>query len=123
MCLLPGARRKDRAWPVFSQAQLSPEVALLFSTNDPLGFLLCFVKSLSTVKENGPVLYPHLIDIRLLALDNLPLLALVSSVADDDLISYRKACHNHLPGVSDWLLIRLSGPVAFVPREPLGDSS
>jgi hypothetical protein len=45
----------------------------------PWSFL---VQSLSAEKENGAVLDPHLIDIRLLALDNLPLLALVCTFRD-----------------------------------------
>jgi hypothetical protein len=39
------------------KAQLSPEVALLLSTNDPLESLLSLFKSFCAEKENDPVLY------------------------------------------------------------------
>ena len=64
--------------------------------DDPLASLLFLFKSFSAEKENGPVLYLHLIDIRRLALDNLPLLALLPAVSDSDLFTYGKACHKHL---------------------------
>ena len=46
------------------KAQLPPEVALLLSTNDPLESLLFLFESFSAEKENRPVLYLYLIDIR-----------------------------------------------------------
>jgi len=65
-----------------------------------VGVLTFLVKSFSAEKENGPVLYPYLKDIRLLALDNLALLALVASVPDNDLIAYLEVCHTNLPGAN-----------------------
>src|SRR5947209_15953956 len=64
--------------------------------NDPFKSLLFLFKSFAAEKENGPVLYFHLIDIRRLALDNPPLLALLPAVSDSDLFPYGKACHKHL---------------------------
>src|SRR5437764_1150409 len=48
---------------------------------------------LPTEKENKAVLYPYLIDIRLLGPDDSALLALVFSVEDNDLISHGITYH------------------------------
>jgi hypothetical protein len=62
----------------------------------PLESLLLPFQSFPAEKENGPILYLHLIDIRRLALDNLRLLALLPAVSDRDLFPDGKACHKHL---------------------------
>jgi hypothetical protein len=70
-------------------------VALLISTN---GLFDSFpFQSLPAVIENEIVLCLDFIDCSLLALDNCRLLALVSAVSDNDLFTYRKACHHNLP--------------------------
>src|SRR5947209_17707284 len=100
------------------KAHLS-EVAFLLSTNDPLESLLFLFKSFSAEKENGPVLYLHLIDIRRLALDNLPLLALLPAVSDSDLFTYGKACHKHLAWSALPVAHQSLRPCFF--RKPAGD--
>jgi len=97
------------------EVQPSPEVILLPSTNGVLSCFLLLFQSLPAEKKNGPVLCLYLEDICLWTLDNLGLLALLSSVSDNDPISYRKACHELLPGAGYLLLISHSGPPQEVP--------
>jgi hypothetical protein len=60
----------------------------------PYGVLdIVLFQPLRTEKENEPVRDLHLINIRLLRLDDSAFLALMRSVADYDAISHRKTGH------------------------------